>query len=241
MANMLKLSNDTSPVAVSGFFVEDADPIIFAQALNRSDVPLRWFDARESLVVAADANAQRLALPSYTPLAAELQARFLKAVEPIAQARDFKIYPFDAAQFRAQIASWTCNACPVTFNDDLALTGLDRPDQISRSTGTLPVLSAWQVRSDGQPSSTAIFIHVLDVNGQLVAQDDRLGVPRHSWQTGDEFVQLHHIPIDQLPAGKYTLELGVYDRGDNVRWSARDRSGQPIGDHVILGQLEVTP
>ena len=43
-------STDTSPVAVSGYFIEDADPIIFEQALNRSDVPVRWFDARDAII-----------------------------------------------------------------------------------------------------------------------------------------------------------------------------------------------
>jgi hypothetical protein len=38
-------------------------------------MPLRWFDAREALI-AANGATQRLALPSYTPLADELKLRF---------------------------------------------------------------------------------------------------------------------------------------------------------------------
>jgi hypothetical protein len=94
---------------------------------------------------------------------------------------------------------------------------------------------------------TKIFVHVLDANGQVAtldnqpAQDDRLGVPRHAWQSGDEFVQVHHIPIDQLPPGKYTVELGLYNLSDNSRWAAQDRSGQLTGDRIIIGEIEVTP
>ena len=112
IARVLGNSSDTSPVAVSGFFIEDADPIIFEQALNRSDVPVRWFDARDAIIAAGNAHAERLAVPSYTPLDEELKSRFLNHAEPIAWSKDFKIYPFDAAQFRAQIAAWSLRRLP---------------------------------------------------------------------------------------------------------------------------------
>jgi 4-amino-4-deoxy-L-arabinose transferase-like glycosyltransferase len=242
MAAALKISNDTTPVAVSGYFIEDADPIIFDQALNRSDISVRWFDAREALVVAANADTQRIALPSYTPLADELKLRFLNGVAPIAQSKDFKVYLFDAAHFRTQIEAWPpCAACPTRFNDEVELLGLDRPLTVSQASKVLPILSAWRVVREGQPGSTAIFVHLLDEHDQMVAQDDRLGVPRHTWQPGDEFVQVHRLAVTNVPPGTYRLALGLYNRGDNVRWAAQDRSGQSVGDHVILGEIEVVP
>jgi 4-amino-4-deoxy-L-arabinose transferase-like glycosyltransferase len=237
IANALRVSSDSTPVAVSGYFVEDADPIIFAQTLNRSDIPVRWFDAREALIA-----ADRLALPSYTPLAPELQTRFLQGVEPIAQSKDFKVFSFDAARFRAQIEAWPpCPDCPTRFNDTIELLGLDRPLTVSKSSGVLSILSAWQVLHEGQPGSTAIFIHLLDEHDQIVAQDDRLGVPRHTWQPGDEFVQVHRLDVSNVPAGKYHLALGLYNRADNSRWAATDRSGQSLGDRANLGEIEVVP
>jgi hypothetical protein len=242
IATALKSSPDTSPVAVSGFFIEDADPIIFEQALNRSDIPVRWFDARDAIIAADDAPVERLAIPAYTPLAEELESRFLNHVEPIAWSKDFKIYPFDAAQFRAQIATWPmCVECPARFNDQIELTGLQQPDRVARTDEVLPVLTAWRVLGESQPGSTAIFIHLLDEHDQIVAQDDRLGVPRHTWQPGDEFVQVHRLNIENVSPGKYRLALGLYNRADNTRWAATDRLGQPLGDRIILGELEVTP
>jgi 4-amino-4-deoxy-L-arabinose transferase-like glycosyltransferase len=248
IAAALKASGDTIPVAVSGYFVEDADPIIFEQAFQRADVPVRWFDAREALVVVADTTVQRLALPVYTPLAEELKSRFLNGVEPLVQTRDFKIYSVAVDPIRDQIATWdNCAACPVRFNESVELQGLDRPVTISRADGVLPILTAWRVLRESQPGSTKIFVHVLDANGQVAtrdnrpAQDDRLGVPRHSWQPGDEFIQVHRVPIDQLLPGVYTIELGLYDLGDNARWAATDRSGQPLGDRIIVGEIEVSP
>jgi 4-amino-4-deoxy-L-arabinose transferase-like glycosyltransferase len=241
MARVLSHSSDTSPVAVSGFFIEDADPVIFEQALNRSDVPVQWFDARDAIVAAGGAHDERLAVPSYTPLDEELRSRFLNNVEPIAWSKDFKIYPFDAARFRAQIAAWSCAACPARFNDQVEITGWQQPDRVSRAAKVLPIQTAWRVRRESQPGLAAIFIHLLDEHDQIVAQDDRLGVPRHTWQPGDEFVQVHRLRVENVPPGKYRLALGLYNRADNARWTATDPAGQPLGDRIILGEIEVTP
>jgi 4-amino-4-deoxy-L-arabinose transferase-like glycosyltransferase len=236
IAAALKASAAASPVGVSGYFIEDADPIIFEQALNRSDILVRWFDARESLIA-----AERLALPSQTPLGAELTARFGDQLEPIAQSRDAAIYSFAADRFRVQIAAWSCAVCPTRFNDQIELTGVEHPDRFSRAAKVLPILTAWHVLTESAPGSTAIFVHLLDANDQIVAQDDRLGVPRHTWQTGDDFVQVHRLNVENVPPGKYRLTLGLYNRADGGRWAATDRSGQPWGDRIIIGEIEVTP
>jgi 4-amino-4-deoxy-L-arabinose transferase-like glycosyltransferase len=247
IANILRPSGDNTPVAVSGFFIEDADPIIFEQTLNRSDIPVRWFDAREAIIAPAAAAVERLALPSYTPLDEELTSWFLNQVKPIASAKDFKIYPLNAADFRAQLETWNCPTCPVRFNDQIELMGIQYPDRVVSGDQRLSIMTAWRVVHASEPGSTAIFVHLLDEHGQLVApdgvgvQDDRLGVPRHTWQPGDEFVQVHRLNIEQVPPGKYRLALGLYNRADNVRWAAADRSGQPLGDRIIVGEIEVTP
>jgi hypothetical protein len=242
IAAALNTPTGATPVAVSGYFIEDADPVIFEQIFNRPDVPVRWFDARDALLAAALTHSERVAIPAYTPLAEELRTRFLQEVEPLAWSKEFKLYPLDVEQFRAQLAAWPpCVDCPVRFNDQIDLTGVEQPDRISRAAGVLPVLTAWQVVRESQPGSSAIFIHVLDDRDQIVAQDDRLGVPRHTWQPGDEFVQVHRLNVANVPPGKYRLALGLYDRVDNARWAAADRSGRALGDRIILGEIEVTP
>lgn len=235
IARAIDVSPLQHPVAVSSFFIEDADPIIFAQTLNRRDVPVRWFDARESIIVAAGATTQRLGVPSFTPLDSGLQAEF--AGEPLTSTPDFKLYAFDAAQFRQSIEAWTCAACPVTFDQAITLIGL----QYSIADQTLIVQSAWRVEHAGPPQSTAVFMHLIGADGQIAAQDDRLGVPLHTWQPGDEFVQVHRMPLGQVAAGKYTLKLGLYNRADNARWVAADQSGAGLGDAVTVLTIEVSP
>ncbi|MFN8598718.1 MAG: glycosyltransferase family 39 protein [Anaerolineae bacterium] len=244
IAHTLNASTDTSPVAVSSFFIEDADPVIFSQTLTRRDVPVRWFDARDAIVIVADTATQRLAVPSFTPLDPQLQSEFLPDLEPITWTKDFKLYALDAAQFRQKIEAWTCMVCPVTFDDTVTLMGL----QTTQANKVLTIQSVWRVVRDGQPTSTAIFTHLLNAAGQPAKDDaghdvgdDRLDVPPHTWRVGDEFVQIHRISIADLAPGVYTLELGLYDRGDNRRWAATDQSGRALGDRVLLNAIEVTP
>jgi hypothetical protein len=60
------------------------------------------------------------------------------------------------------------------------------------------------------------FVHLLDANGQIVAQDDHVPLqnqyPTTRWVNGevveDRFVL--RLPAD-LPPGEYALEIGLYD------------------------------
>ena len=250
IARALDASTETTPVAISGYFVEDADPYIFEQALHRRDLSLRWFDARSALVAVAGAADQRIALPVFTPLDESLAARFAATLRPITHTNDFAVYALDAAAFRSTLKGWSGSAhisnstavsLPVSFDGNVSLLGDEWPASVSRAESTLVLLTAWRVTGEWQPSSTAIFAHLLDVTGQIAAQDDRLGFPRHTWHTGDEFVQVHRISIADLPPGEYTLQMGVYTRQDGARWIAQDAMGRPIGDRVPLGQIEVRP
>lgn len=235
IAHTIDASPLQQPVAISSFFIEDADPIIFEQTLKRRDVAVRWFDARDAIIATAGTNWQWLGVPSFTPLDAGLQTEF--PGEPLTTTQDFKLYALDAGRFRQQIEAWTCAACPVTFDQAVTLIGL----QTSIVDRTLIVQSAWRVDRAGKPVSTAIFMHLIGADGQIAAQDDRLGVPPHTWQPGDEFVQVHRIPLAQAAPGKYALKLGLYNRADNARWAATDQSGANLGDAVGVTTIEVSP
>lgn len=61
-----------------------------------------------------------------------------------------------------------------------------------------------------------VFIHILDENGQLVAQRDSEPVgnlkPTDQWVTGETIIDNHGVllPVD-LPTGEYQLLFGLYD------------------------------
>ena len=82
-----------------------------------------------------------------------------------------------------------------------------------RDAGVLPILSAWRVLRESQPGSSAIFFHLLDGNDQILAQDDRLGVPRHTWHVGDEFVQFPATTITKKLSEGHPNVVDVINNG----------------------------
>jgi hypothetical protein len=96
------------------------------------------------------------------------------------------------------------------------------------------LLTSWQTEG-ARFISLAMFVHLLDAAGNIVAQDDGLGYPPHTWQPGDRFLQLARLPLPpDLPPGDYTLQFGLYDRATGARWPVLNADGQPAGDRLLL-------
>ena len=59
----------------------------------------------------------------------------------------------------------------------------------------------------------AVFAHLLDSDGVLVNQDDRLGVPSWQWEAGDRFAQVQWLDLSVgIVLHEHKIALGVYDR-----------------------------
>jgi hypothetical protein len=90
----------------------------------------------------------------------------------------------------------------------------------------------------------AVFIHLLDQSGEIVAQTDSQPVsgyyPTSTW-TLNEFVRdQHHLSLpDALAPGDYRLIVGMYDPTSAVRLEVVDDKGQPQGDSILLDTLQV--
>jgi len=67
----------------------------------------------------------------------------------------------------------------------------------------------WSVTAPSRDNYAA-FIHVVDIGGKVVAQDDRQGLPTNGWQPGMRFLSLHelHLPADAAP-GPYRVLAGL--------------------------------
>ncbi len=107
----------------------------------------------------------------------------------------------------------------IAFADELLLRGY----AMKQHNDQLAVSLIWQANRDMDLAYTA-FVHVLDSNGQLVAQSDRppAGYPTSDWLAG-EFVVDHYLvslPPDLAP-GSYTLQTGFY------YLPTRERVGEP--------------
>jgi hypothetical protein len=207
---------------------------------------LRWFYASSALPVPVGARTVRLVLYDFTPLDNLLRLRYLEGAKLIAEKIDvFWVYRLNADDLRAnleqaqgqvQVVSGMTLTLPVSFGNSLSLLSYDISSRKLAPGGELTILTRWRATNPGSPQPVAIFVHLIDANGKLVAQDDRLGYPHHGWEVGDEFAQVHHIaiPPDAVP-GAYSLNLGLYFRDTMARWPVDG------GNLVSLGSVEVEP
>jgi len=62
----------------------------------------------------------------------------------------------------------------------------------------------------------AVFIHLMDADGNLVAQDDgQPHLPTTEWTRGMEIVDPHQLTIPpETPVGEYQLRVGMYPAGE---------------------------
>ncbi len=128
---------------------------------------------------------------------------------------------------------------PVAFDDVIELLGYDVRPPTVRPDGTFEVLTAWRVRTPLETEVT-LFTHLLDHQGEIVSQVDRLDVPAWHWQPGDVFVQRHRLQIkEEAPADLYHLEVGLYTQHDLARLPVNDE-GIERGDRVLLAPVQVT-
>lgn len=93
-----------------------------------------------------------------------------------------------------------------------------------------------------------VFVHMIDERGQLVAQHDAQPVndayPIPIWQPGTIIVDEHTLAIPtDLPAGAYTLVVGLYDPDSLERWPVMGPDGQDVPERgiVLSTAVEVSP
>jgi hypothetical protein len=100
------------------------------------------------------------------------------------------------------------------------------------------VLDLWWQGLQLPDRDITLFAHLLDANGQLIAQADGyplLGLsPPLRWLPGD---RVHDIRYFTLPANlareQVTLLVGWYDTNTGDRLSAFDRHGQPVPNNAV--------
>ncbi|MCA9957608.1 MAG: hypothetical protein KC443_01155, partial [Anaerolineales bacterium] len=97
----------------------------------------------------------------------------------------------------------------ISFADAITLRGWS----LAADADTLSVTMGWQAAAAMMADYTA-FVHVLDAQGNLVAQLDRQpnGYPTHDWRAGEIVVDRYVVPLPAaLPPGAYTVETGFYE------------------------------
>ncbi|MCJ7550811.1 MAG: hypothetical protein MUQ30_14150 [Anaerolineae bacterium] len=113
--------------------------------------------------------------------------------------------------------------------------------------GALDVTLYWEAQGDmgGATEAYFVFVHLLDAGGQLAAQHDGPPVggryPPAAWIPGEPVPDSHTLFLDPaLPAGTYTLQVGVYTWPTFERLPAWDASGNRMQDDVVrLGGVTI--
>ncbi|MBK8906034.1 MAG: glycosyltransferase family 39 protein [Anaerolineaceae bacterium] len=97
----------------------------------------------------------------------------------------------------------------------LTVNGRPVADLIIRPGDTLAVTLVWQAHQP-LPADLTVFVHLLGVDGQLVAQKDNAPLfgtrPTTSWQPGERLIDRYELTIaEDTPAQTVQLSVGMYD------------------------------
>lgn len=147
---------------------------------------------------------------------------------------------------------WVCRAYPhtpesfdiehqtdVLLGNHISLLGYKLSSKEISPTVPLTVTLFWQ--SDGRlVEDYHVFVHLLDSAGQLVAQHDSAPMqgewPTWEWRDTEVIADKHRIVTNAtLPAGTYTLSVGMYDSMTKIRLPViAPASGRLLDDQFIL-------
>lgn len=131
---------------------------------------------------------------------------------------------------------------PLCCPDESAAARIVYPDGIGliaaqslpiTDEGLLPVLTTWAIAPDSPYYGYSMALHVLDSAGTLVAQADMgLELPARICRPAQ-------IPVGDLAAGEYSLQLIVYNWETGTRLIGQDVESAVEGDRLPLLTFEV--
>ncbi len=124
----------------------------------------------------------------------------------------------------------------IRFEPHIWLRGAAEIDALIQPGQKLPITLYWQAEDKTEQPVTA-FAHLLDNNGNIVAQSDRWpgGLPSNVWASGQVIVDDHSLDIpEELPPGTYQLAVGLYFAHNGQRLPAADVGGERISDDRFI-------
>lgn len=140
-----------------------------------------------------------------------------------------------------QIADWgTPLAFPVNFGGLLELVGVDIPRrEIFSTEDGVNIQLYLHPLADRSPRPLNIYVHLLRLDGTVVAQRDLMGVPPAQWSSDTIFIQDNYVIGGTLQPGRYILAMGLYDWATGERFPVLGTTGTTIADQLILTEIDV--
>lgn len=236
--------------------------------LNVDDLPIRYVDCAQGLVLAGGGQAQQYVLSDpetleAMPLWFQEWLEIYGTRQEIGAELDFpladQVIEFDVAEPLANLLGNFTTTRPlrfprepeqtiapaVRFGGNLTFVGYDFASDGPYSPGdTVPIDLFWRI--DGAvPKDIHIYMHLVFHEGDLAnitAQVDSVSVDPESLQARD--IWLHRAKLElpsTMPEGEYILLLGAYTQQSGDRMPVYDiGEGSHIrGDYLLLPDLQV--
>jgi hypothetical protein len=109
---------------------------------------------------------------------------------------------------------------------------------------TLHAALSWTWPGGPRPDKLryAIFAHLVDGSGKVVAETDNPLLPSVDWRAGEQVVQWLDLAVPGgVAPGRYVLDVGIYAQDGVVRQELTDAGGKSIGSSLTLGPFVVPP
>lgn len=233
-ADYINRSLDSTPLDFSMDWYVPWRKTNLQRPIQRKDVAVRW-TINNALVFPEDSRGLRVAFQVLAAPAFALQETFLDLdaliyIDPRVDPqglRPLRIFHIPRAKLDEHLVCAQSGAIflpatntpvdsPVKVDDLLQFLGYEIVNPNVRPGDTLLVFTYWRVLQ--RPPEMAIFLHLLDPNGQVVAQYDGFDVVVDDLAPGDTVVQLHTLELpNDLPNAVYSFEIGAYTREDLER------------------------
>lgn len=129
----------------------------------------------------------------------------------------------------------------VRFGDSIELRAAD----VSRRGNELSLWLHWHaIKAPGV--DTKYFVHLLDTNGDVAAQEDGIHVdytrPSSKWQANEIISDLIELPLWNLRPGEYRLAVGLTNPDTGERLLTVDSSGHalPENRYIFSDTIQIT-
>lgn len=124
------------------------------------------------------------------------------------------------------------------LNDEMLLVGYTLEVAEVRAGDPLLLTLFWQTRRPLTADYT-VFTHLVNDAGQIAAQMDSQPVggtrPTSTWQIGETIADNYALLLpEDLPAGRYQLQVGAYLWPELRRLPLLDEAGQVVDDKILL-------
>jgi hypothetical protein len=223
-------------------------PAVATLMLAETDTGLRWFNGNHSLLL-PHSRVSRLVFSGFSPLNPLLAGYLnLSPADEIPTKEDdidrpLEVFEADGLElaeswvdtFESALSMPAEVQAPLKLGESVEYLGYELISDGNAAGDEVFLATLWRVL---EPLNQAVlFTHVLDSEGSVVAQDDRLDAPGDFWVAGDLFIQLHQITLPaDLPAGEYQLAVGIYT-SDSMQRLPVMVNDQAQGDYLLLPEV----